>query len=367
MATNCSKYGWPARRMTQDDEKAPRVLTAGYLTLDLIVRDLAKRDFWHSAGGTCGNVSIFSSALGLDVTLLARVGDDQRGHRILSDVANAGVDATGIEKISTLATPGIVELINGTATGTHRFTNRCPACATVLPKQAVVSQRQVKARVKSIKQFNAFFFDRATSSTLLLAKAAREAGLLIVFEPPHFPRGTMSLQAARLSDIVKTSRSPGNRERNAQFQPDAATRFLVETLGSQGVRVRHRSGSGWADWHEIPSLSAPRVKDTAGAGDWMTAGVLASTLTQKGDIGIDTLLESVRYGQRLSAISIAFDGPAGALTALGSSTIENVASGDGPIRVPCANNACGSTTGAGGILPPPNHCELCLTPNPPKG
>ena len=50
-----------------------------------------------------------------------------------------------------------------------------------------------------------------------------------------------------------------------------------------------------------------------GAGDWMTAGMLAQLLTRKDEIGIGSLLASVKYGQRLSTISIAFDGPAGRL------------------------------------------------------
>ena len=158
--------------MIRHKGKTPHLLAAGYLTLDLIVRDLEARDYWHSAGGTGGNVSIFASALGLDVSLLARVGEDQRGHRVLCDVTAAGIIATGIEQVPGLATPGIVELITGTPEGDHRFTHRCPACAIQLPKQAVVSHSAAKRQVKSINQFDAFFFDRATSATLLLAAAA---------------------------------------------------------------------------------------------------------------------------------------------------------------------------------------------------
>ena len=69
--------------MTQIDGQKPRLLMAGYVTLDLIVRDLDEQDYWQSAGGTCGNVSVFSSALGADVSLLARVGEDQRGRLLL--------------------------------------------------------------------------------------------------------------------------------------------------------------------------------------------------------------------------------------------------------------------------------------------
>ena len=348
--------------MIRHKGKTPRLLTAGYLTLDLIVRDLAARDYWQSAGGTCGNVSIFASALGLDVSLLARLGADQRGHRVLSDVTAGGINAAGVEQVPELATPGIVELIGGTPEGAHRFTHRCPACAIQLPKQAVVSHSTAKTQVKSIKQFDAFFFDRATSATLLLAAAAREAGLLVMFEPPNVPRTVTALRAAELSDIVKTSRRPGYRERDWELRPDAATRFMVETLGPKGVRVRHRSSTEWGEWQNMPPFPTAQIKDTAGAGDWMTAGLLTNLLPLKDEICIDPLLAAIEYGQRLSAISIAFDSPAGALTALGSSTIERIANGTALIQSPCDSQVRISTK-AGCASKPSNCCELCLTHN----
>ena len=347
--------------MIRPKEKTPRLLTAGYLTLDLIVRDLAARDYWHSAGGTCGNVSIFASALGLDVSLLARVGEDQRGHKVLSDVTAGGVNAAGIEQVPGLATPGIVELITGTPGGDHRFTHRCPACAIRLPKQAAVSHNRAKTQVKSIKQFDAFFFDRATSATLLLAAAAREAGLLVMFEPPSIPRTASALRASELSDIVKTSRRPGNRGRDWELRPDGATRFIVETLGPKGVRVRHRSSTRWGEWQNMSPFSPSQIKDTAGAGDWMTVGMLTNLLPRKEVIDMDSLLASIEYGQRLSAISIAFDSPAGALTALGSSTIERIANGTALLPGPC-NNQVRVSTRAGCTSTPSNYCNLCLTP-----
>ena len=346
--------------MIRPKEKTPRLLTAGYLTLDLIVRNLAAGDYWHSAGGTCGNVSIFASALGLDVSLLARVGEDLRGHKVLSDVVAGGINTAGIEQVPGLATPGIVELITGTPEGTHRFTHRCPECAIRLPKQAVVSHSTARTKVKFIKQFDAFFFDRATSATLLLASAAREAGLLVMFEPSNVPRTAKALRAAELSDIVKTSRRPGYRGRDWELRPDAATKFIVETLGPNGMRVRHRLSTGWGEWQTVTPFPPPHIRDTAGAGDWMTAGLLANLLPRKDSISIDPLLASIEHGQRLSAISIAFDSPAGALTALGSSTIRRIANGTAPIQGPCDGQVRVSTR-AGCMSTPSNCCKLCLT------
>ena len=296
---------------------------------------------------------------------MARVGEDQRGHKVLSDVAGRGVNAAGIEQVPGLATPGIVELITGTPEGAHRFTHRCPACAIRLPKQAVVSHSTARMQVKSIKQFDAFFFDRATSATLLLAAAAREAGLLVMFEPPNVARTPKALRAAELSDIVKTSRRTGYRGQNWELRPDAPTRFIIETLGPKGVRVRHRSSTGLGEWQNMSPSPPPQIKDTAGAGDWLTAGLLTYLLPRKDAIGIDPLLTSIEYGQRLSAISIAFDSPSGALTALAPSTIEQLANGTAPIQSSYDSHVHVPTR-VGCTSTPSNYCELCLSPNPPN-
>ena len=265
-----------------------------------------------------------------------------------------------VECLPGLSTPGIVELIQCTPEGEHRFTHRCPLCSTQLPKQAVVSKRRADIEAETIDQFDAFFFDRATLATLRLAAAARDAGLLIMFEPPSVPRTAQARHAAALSDIVKVSRRPGNRGREWDLSPGESTRFIIETLGPAGSRFRYSSLQGWSDWREIPSILPARIKDTAGAGDWMTAGLLTSLMQQLNAISPDPMIASIEFGQRLSATSIGFDGPKGALTALGARTIRDVAGGAAPIVFANDNQT----------YPSPkidheearhSYCRLCLT------
>ena len=110
----------------------------------------------------------------------------------------------------------------------------------------------------------------------------------------------------------------------------------------------------------MPPFPAPQIKDTAGAGDWMTARLLTILLQQKDTIGIDPFLASIEYGQRLSAISIAFDSPSGALTTLGSSIIEQIANGTASIQGR-RDSKMRAATRAGCTWPLSNYCELCLT------
>ena len=346
--------------MKQREGQRPRLLTAGYVTLDLIVKDLATRDFWQSAGGTCGNVSIFAAALGVDVSLLGRVGKDRRGQRLVSDFTSAGINLADVEGVPDLSTPGIVEIIQRTPEGTHRFTHRCPVCGSRLPKQSVVSKRKADIVAENIDQFDGFFFDRATPATLKLAAAARDADLLVLFEPQSVPRTALAKHAAELSDVVKVSSLRGRRRKHWDLNAKASTRFVIETLGASGARFRARSPRGWDEWTEMPAVPPSRIKDTAGAGDWMTAGLLTSLLPQRDVNGLDPMSAAIAFGQKLSSISIAFDGPQGALIALGASTIERAANSTDPILVPCCADVCPSSK-ADSTETPSHYCALCLT------
>lgn len=349
--------------MNPNKIRSPRLLAAGYLTLDAIVKNLPAGNYWHAAGGTSGNVSIFASSLGLETTILARVGDDQRGTRLLQFLSNAGVDTSHIEKLSQVRTPGIVEVIRGTSDGAHKFTLMCPACLTRLPKEAVVSKRRAEAEIQSIDQFDALFFDRATPSTVRLAEAARETGLLVMFEPPSVPRTDNAECAAALSDIVKISLKPGQCPGQWRPAKESHTQFIVETLGAQGVRVRSRLAQGWSTPQECPAIPQQVIRDTAGAGDWLTAGILYSLLQARDGVNASRLDQSIKYGQRLSAISLAFDGPQGALTELGAKAIKRIAENPGPFEI-ASETSSHTTTEANYTQERLDHCDLCLTDMP---
>ena len=339
---------------------APRLLSAGYLTMDTVVRDLSTGHYWHAAGGTGGNVSIFASALGIQTTMLARVGEDHRATHILRFLSEACIDTSRIERTPRLRTPGIIELIRGTPEGAHRFTYTCPACRTRLPKVAVVSKRRANTEAQTIDQFDALFFDRATPSTVRLAEAAQHAGLLVMFEPPSIPRTAIAENAAAYSDIVKISLKPNQCP--GQWRPGqgSRTRFIVETLGAQGVSMRTRMTQGWSAPQRWPAVPQDVIRDAAGAGDWLSAGILYSLLERADTVDTGALERSIKYGMKLSAISLAFDGPQGALRVLGAETIKRISRSPCPSKIPCVEGS-DQTPVANEAHEPLHHCGVCLT------
>ena len=345
--------------MRLSSSSPPRLITAGYVTLDLIVRDLNSHDYWQSTGGTCGNVSAFASALGLDVTILARIGEDERGERLLQGLKTAGVETSHVELVSELRTPAVVEQVRGGSKGSHRFEFECPVCRTRLPRASVVSKAQAARVVDCISNFDAFFFDRATSATVSLAEAAKEAGLLVIFEPPTIPRTANAQNAAKLSNIVKVSQQPRNVMDDWIPTRGPSTECIVETLGSQGARFKVRSKRGWRTWREIPAIEQPRVHDAAGAGDWLTAGIITYLLREGVTPDSDTIEAALDYGQRLSAMSLGFYGPHGALVVLGAETIGRLTRGDRPVELP--TELSGTKPKEHRTSMPGERCQLCLS------
>ena len=158
----------------------------------------------------------------------------------------------------------------------------------------------------------------------------------VMFEPTSVPQTEWAERAAALSDVVKVSQQPGEGLSSWTPTRGASTRFIIETLGSRGARVRSRSRRGWSAWQQVPAVATVQspVLDTAGAGDWLTAGLIITLLQEEKSVAFDRMRTSILYGQRLSAISISFEGPHGALMSLGVPMIERIARGTSPIRVP---------------------------------
>jgi sugar/nucleoside kinase (ribokinase family) len=100
----------------------------------------------------------------------------------------------------------------------------------------------------------------------------------------------------------------------------AATLVEVQTLGEKGLRYRHRLGRGVSDWLHLRSVTAPRLIDTCGSGDWCTAGFIAKIATggqaEFRRTGARNLRNGLRFGQALAAWNCGFEGARGSMYAV---------------------------------------------------
>jgi fructokinase len=259
------------------------------------------------------------------------------------------------------STPIIVHRITRDAEGRveHSFSWRCTSCGARYPgykPELVTVAEKIAPKLKNVA---VFFFDRVSAAALALAKAAAESGALVAFEPSSIGNPILFRQAWEVAHIVKYS-----HERLSDF-PDldveTSPRLVIETLGNAGLRYRwRRTGKRLGTWVESKAIPIDSLKDTAGSGDWCTAGLL-SKLAAKGYAGFSVatdwqIAEAIEYGQALAAWNCQFEGARGGMYAVSRrefrAQIAEILSGSGK-AIPIPTGSLTNTTMPGTV------CRVC--------
>jgi fructokinase len=177
----------------------------------------------------------------------------------------------------------------------------------------------VETVAPALNNVSVFFLDRLSRATLTLAKQAAEQGAVVVFEPSGKGSDKLFAEAIRLAHIIKYA-----HQRLASvdgiMQKGSTTLLEVQTLGDEGLRYRHRLGRGVSDWLHLNAVTAPRLADTCGSGDWCTAGLIAKAtsggLAGLREGGAKRIRTALRYGQALAAWNCGFEGARGGMYAV---------------------------------------------------
>ncbi|MEQ1607884.1 MAG: PfkB family carbohydrate kinase [Hyphomonadaceae bacterium] len=287
---------------------------AGFVALDVIQNDDGDR---VAAGGTCGNVMAILAWLGWHSLPVARIGADGASECVIENLTAAGVDTRFVSVNTKTPTPIVIQrtVIDRAGKRSHRFTMTCPGCGQWLPRFRPFVGSDAQAVIDSMgkKAPNVFFFDRVSPAILTLARWARDAGALLMFEPTTYSDDKHFQSAVELCHILKFSHERLGHVRD--FAETKGPEIAIETLGADGLRIR------WRDkWTTYASFRAPRFIDAAGAGDWCAAGLL-HVVGQSGAAGLKDLRKpevekAVRVGQALSAINCGFVGARGSMEVL---------------------------------------------------
>jgi sugar/nucleoside kinase (ribokinase family) len=315
------------RSKEQSPARPPTVLGSGLLALDIVLSEVSREPARYWAGGTCGNVLIALSYLGWESQPVARLQTGAAAQRILHDLKKWGVSDQFVNVAEDGSTPVIVERISEGAGGVprHSFSWRCPECGSQFPGFKPVLASIAEGIAQQAELPDVFFFDRATHGGLVLAKSCAERGALVVFEPSGIGNPVLFRQAWEVSHVVKYS-----HERLSELPEvgvEGGPRLQVETLGEAGLRYRKISPAGRGGrWSELKAFPVWQIKDTAGAGDWCTAGIIDRG-GRGGAKGLFRLSESelrsaFRYGQALAAWNCGFEGARGGMYAVDQATFE---------------------------------------------
>lgn len=282
-----------------------RVVGTGLVALDRIHVGMPEPLF-EELGGSCGNVLISLAMLGWSVTPLLRLGCDQVGDRLEHDLKVAGADTHLVTRHSEVRSPVIVEVLDFVSND-HRFSSTCRHSFETFGGFEPITSRDLEPARETVASCTVFYADRVSETICDAMEAAAAGGAIVYFEPSGICDMGQFARALSVAHIVKYSVDRLDPDMAAALRPEA---FGIVTAGRAGLEVRHAGKV-----HRCAALDAEVVRDTCGAGDMVTLGLL-DTIIERGmpspsSLSLETVLVGVRSGQRLAAANCAYIGARG--------------------------------------------------------
>ncbi|CAN5138313.1 ribokinase RbsK [soil metagenome] len=282
--------GSPGRKRT--------IVTSGFGTVDVVTGSTVRA----FPGGTAINVAMALESLGWSTMFAGTVGNDPAGRFMRDQLDSAGVGTSALRLESAWTTPVILQESKG---GDHDWRFSCPVCGAKFAKHRPAPEEIAIKLAERLDAPDVFFFDRATLFTVRLALEWSSRGTFVVFEPAGLGRPHLFDRSVAIADLIKYS-----AERGVGFMDrvPVGPAFIVETLGSAGARFRLPKRSAW---HERPPYQTDGLVDTAGAGDWTSAGILDALIPDERTAKPFTLQQAriaIDAGQRLGAKSCSWQG-----------------------------------------------------------
>jgi sugar/nucleoside kinase (ribokinase family) len=301
----------------QTASKTASVTGSGFIALDIVH---GRDGLFAAAGGSCGNVLTALAWLGWASTPVARLGCDKAGDLVIEDLKSAGANLDLLQRSETVPTPVVIQqfIDDGKGGRRHRFSLVCPECGAWLPRYRSVVLSHAREAVQG-EVPKAFYFDRTSPATVAMAEWAKQNGSVVLFEPSSISEDALFERAVDACHILKFSNERFRRD--SELSEARGPLLVVRTTGADGLQARWRGL-----WSSFEPFAAPKVVDTAGAGDWCSVALL-HVLAQKGAHRFLTarktdIERALRLGQALAALSCGFEGARGLMSATG--TVERV-------------------------------------------
>jgi fructokinase len=295
----------------------PTVAGTGLAAVDRIYSDELEKPL-EALGGSCGNVLLSLAMLGHPVAPMVTLGNDEQGRFLYDEFAKAGCETRYVFRGGNIGSPVIVEFVD-TDRATHRFTSICPETERSFPRWKSIDEWQVRRAKKALRTASVFYTDRVSSAILKAMKAASKSGALVFFEPASADHPLFA-EALRASSVVKLADgTSGARVSPGDLKDDS---IVIRTHGHAGLTV-----SSGALQRFFPSVAAPRLVDTCGAGDMVTTGLLDFILKRwsaRDRWSLDDVMDGIRVGQRLAALNCAFAGARGLFFAAGAPYVREI-------------------------------------------
>ena len=270
----------------------PAVISHGEMLIDFVstvsgVSLLEAPSFLKAPGGAPANVAVGLARLGVSAGFMGQVGDDAFGHFLAQTLRENNVDAAALRFSREART--MLAFVSLRVDGERDFMFYRHPSADMLYSAADVDADYIR----SARAFHfgtiSLISEPARSATLQAVKIAREAGLLISFDPNLRLNLWPDVEAARaamrsgwsLAHVIKVNEEELEFLGQTADLTEAARqlwhddlRVLIITQGKAGCRYVTAAFNGEVTGFDVA------VTDTTGAGDGFVAGLLKRLLAQ---------------------------------------------------------------------------------------
>lgn len=292
----------------------PVIIGTGLIALDIVLSEMG--NVQYLAGGTCGNVLTIMSHLGWIARPISRIGYDRAAQVVRRDLESWEVDTANLGTEPFARTPVIVEKLRNDANGVpfHTFSFYCPNCHRRFPSYQPVPLKALTPEILKMSPYQVLFIDRVSAGSVALAREASERGAVVYFEPSSRGEDKNFCALIKLATIVKYSH---DRIDDLGLAKTSSMLLEIQTLGRGGVRFRSNIGDFGRGWNHLQAKPVKTLVDTAGSGDWFSAGLIAA-LCSKGVSSLKTagsqqILSALATGQALAAWNCGFVGARGGM------------------------------------------------------
>lgn len=281
---------------------------SGLIALDVIL-DESSSPVTTAVGGSAGNVLAALAYLGWHSVPVCELGKDAAGGQVRAEFERLKADMRFVVESDHTCTP-VVYQMPADSSETHSFSFRCPHCGERRGFSPPTDVHLSEHVFDGVPAPSVFYFDRVTPVSLTLAEKYRSKGILVVFEPSTVTSDPAQFQrAVSATHILKYADN-----RFDEFPYDVSKVALeIKTMGAHGLGFRFPSLLG--HWTTLPAIRVPIVADTAGAGDWCTAGMLAALfeagVESSWQLTYNAAYRALRYGQSLAALNCMYAGARG--------------------------------------------------------
>ncbi len=275
-----------------------RILGTGNFALDIIYQreypegfDTSKKrnpfvdkKIIEEVGNTCGNVMCMLPYLGVETYPIGHFDESEQGLKITADLKRYGANTRFVKNSPDGGTTLMTCIHKLDANGQHIMSHRATAPNSHFPKRKQLRKDEVQGFVDALDfKPDAYFFDVSDAGPRELAKAMKEQGVLVYYEPEGNKEMNKFLKCVEVSDVIKFS---GTNILDTAFVADYSDKLFIRTMGEAGMEFKLRN-QGWKNIAPVPN---DKVVDWEGAGDW-TSSVFLAELCKMNKLNIAQLTE----------------------------------------------------------------------------